>query len=110
MLTWQSIQVVVPAKLQWLSVCPMISQSLEPVIEYGAAVGCWRLRLGRRVLGSPHRVCAIMLPSQSVLPAIYALASSAVIKPRSSHSCTRSLASCLAWQVHVGSKEKVDVC
>ncbi len=90
MLTEQSIQVVVPAKLQWLSVCPMISQSFEPVIEKGVEVVrlliLLRLRL-RRGLVSPHNVCVIS-PPQNVRPKIKLVASSWVIKPCCTHTCT----------------------
>ena len=64
MLTPQSRQVVVPAKLQWLRVWPMTAQSsFVPVIEYGIVEVrvapfflLLRLRLGTV---SPHRFCAI---------------------------------------------------
>ena len=64
-LTPQSIQVVHPARSKVLSVWPMIAQSFPvPVIEYAALALCVELflRLRRRVVVSPHSVCAIVYP------------------------------------------------
>ena len=64
MLTLQSMHVLVPAKLQWFSVCPKMAQSFPvSVMEYRTSRGSWVtfLLLLRRRVGAAwvNRVSAI---------------------------------------------------
>src|SRR5260221_5434670 len=99
MLAPQSRHIVVPAKLQWLRVCPMTVQSWPvPVMEYGIVevrvAPFFLLLLYVRGEVSPHRLCcAISSLPQNVRPLINSAASWGVISPCSTQEFTRVIAS-----------------